>query len=185
MANLAQPLVKEYTDETPMQERIEAARKSYQEDRSQMTSVVARKFGINELDVIRMLPAEQAIEMDASKWEEIIRSFEELDNVHVIMSNASGVLECFGKFGNFSTFGDYFNVQTKSIDMHIRGKTLQNVFAIEKPGHMDGVSTLSFQFFNDRGEAAFKVFLTFGGKKPAPERRTRWETIRDKFLKSD
>lgn len=185
MSSLADPMVEQFTEDTPHEQRIEAAQRAYQEDRTQMTSVIARKFGIKELDVVRMQPAEQAVELDASQWEQIIRSFEELNNAHVIMSNGSGVLEVFGQFGKFSFWGDYFNVQTKSIDMHIRWKTLKHVFAIEKPGHMDGVSTLSFQFYNEQGDAAFKVFLTFGGKKPSPEKRAQWESIRDRFLKKD
>jgi putative hemin transport protein len=162
-------------------QRLEAARQSYEKNRSQMTSVLARQYGLTELEVVGLLPEEQVTPLDISRWESIIRGFEDLDNVHVIMSNASGVMECFGKFGNFSKTGPFFNVQTKSIDMHIRHETLAHAFAIEKPGHMDGVSTLSVQFFNHDGHAAFKVFLTFGGKKPAPERVAQWEAIRQQY----
>jgi putative hemin transport protein len=101
----------------------------------------------------------------------------------VIASNASVTLECFGEFGNFSTWGEFFNVQTRSLDMHIRFKRLAAVFAVQKPGHMDGVNTLSFQFFDQRGTAAFKVFLTFGGDAPTPERIQQFVQIRDRFRK--
>ena len=79
---------------------------------------------------------------------ELVRAFETLGDVHVIVTNGSVTLESFGRFGNFSSFGEsdhrYFNVQTKSLDMHIRPATIAAVFAVEKPGHMDGVRTLSF-----------------------------------------
>ena len=52
--------------------------------------------------------------------------------------------------------------------MHIRGARLATVFAVVKPSHIDGVDTLSFQFYDRDGAAAFKVFVTFGGKKAAP-----------------
>lgn len=165
----------------PRSERLEAARESYERNRSQMTSVLARQYGLTEAEVIQVLPAEQVTPLDVSQWEAIIRGFEEMGDVHVILSNTSGVLEVFGKFGNFSTTGPFFNVQTKTIDMHLRPATFAHAFAIEKPGHMDGVSTLSFQFFNTDGHAAFKVFLTFGGKAPAPERRAQWEAVRERF----
>ena len=35
---------------------------------------------------------------------------------------------------------------------------------MKKPGHMDGIDTLSIQFFDPSGAAAFKVFLTFGAQ---------------------
>ncbi|HRK31401.1 MAG TPA: ChuX/HutX family heme-like substrate-binding protein [Tepidisphaeraceae bacterium] len=156
-------------------------REAFNENRSKMTMQLARELGLPEAVVIRALPESIAVELDASRWEEIIRSFESIGQVHVIASNSAVTLEAFGTFGNFSTWGDYFNVQTKSLDMHIRHKELTAVFAVEKPGHMDGVPTLSFQFFDSRGSSAFKVFLTFGSKEPSPEVRTRFNQIRDSF----
>lgn len=180
MATLGTRQLVEVSPDAPRSQRLEAARKSYEQDRSQMTSVLARQYGLSEAEIVGILPPEQVAPLDVTQWETIIRSFEEVGNVHVIMSNTSGVLEVFGQFGNFSRTGPFFNVQTKSIDMHLRPDTLAHVFAIEKPGHMDGVSTLSIQFFNHEGSAAFKVFFTFGGKAPSPERRAQWEAIRDR-----
>ena len=68
--------------------------------------------------------------------------------------------------------GWFFNVQTK-LDMHIRWPRLGTAFAVEKPGHLDGVPTLSVQFFDKDGQSAFKVFLSFGGKQPSAERRAK------------
>ena len=77
----------------------------------------------------------------------------------------------------------YFNEQTKSLDMHLRPSTLGAAFAVEKPGHMDGVRTLSFQFYHREGFAAFKVFLTFGGAAPPPQRVEQFNAIRDRFAR--
>jgi len=54
------------------------------------------------------------------------------------------------------------------------------VFAVEKPGHMNGMATRSIQFFDQTGAAAFKVFLNFGGPI-APESETRFAELRAKF----
>jgi putative hemin transport protein len=156
-------------------------RDKLKENSSRMTIQIARELGVPEIEVIRAMPAENVVELDITRWEELIRSFEELENVHVIASNGSVTLECFGQFGNFSTWGEYFNVQTKSLDMHIRFKVLAGAFAVVKPGHMDGVQTVSFQFYDQNGTAAFKVFLTFGGKAPSPERMAMFHSIRDRF----
>lgn len=164
-------------------DRRRQIRQAYDANPNQMTVVLARQLAVPEADVLEALTPDAAAELDATRWEELLRSFEPLGNVHVVASNASTTLEAFGQFGNFSAWGDFFNVQTKSLDMHIRGKTLARVFAVEKPSHMDGVPTLSFQFFNHQGDAAFKVFLTFGGKAVEPEKRAAFDKLRQQFTR--
>lgn len=156
-------------------------REAFDRNRSKMTLILARELGIPEAQIIRALPDNLSVELDIARWEECIRAFEALGQVHVIASNGAVTLECFGTFGNFSTWGEFFNVQTKSLDMHIRHKELASAFAVVKPGHMDGVQTLSFQFFDTRGTSAFKVFLTFGGDAPTPERVKQFTDTRDRF----
>jgi putative heme iron utilization protein len=145
-----------------------------------MTMQLARDLGVPEVDVIRALPDGRAVELDIDRWEEIIRSFEAFGAVHVIVSNGAVTLEATGQFGNFSTWGDFFNVQTK-LDMHVRWPRLGAAFAVEKPGHLDGVPTLSVQFYDTDGNSAFKVFLTFGGKPPTSERRAQFDSLRERF----
>ena len=101
--------------------------------------------------------------------------------VHVIVSNGGATCEVTGQFGGFSTWGEFFNVQTKTLDMHIRWPQLAALFAVEKPGHMDGVNTLSVQFYDRQGSAAFKVFITFGGQKPSPETQAKFDELRRRF----
>ena len=150
-------------------------------DPRRMTVQLARELGVPEEQVIRALPASRVTELDVGRWEELLRALEPLGKVHVIVTNGAVTLEAFGTFGNFSTFGEYFNVQTKDLDMHIRPATLGAVFAVEKPGHLDGVNTLSFQFYDRAGAAAFKVFLTFGGANPPAAKVDAFVAIRERF----
>jgi putative heme iron utilization protein len=145
-----------------------------------MTMQLARELGVPEVEVIRALPDGRATELDVGRWEELIRGLEPLGTLHVIVTNGAATLEAVGEFGNFSTWGEFFNVQTK-LDMHIRWPQLGAAFAVEKPGHLDGVPTLSVQFYDKTGHSAFKVFLTFGGKTPAPERRAQFDALRERF----
>ena len=124
------------------------------------------------------------MELDVSRWEELIGAFERLGDVHVIVSNGSVTCEVVGRFGGFSTVGEFFNVQSGTLDMHIRHGRLGAAFAVEKPGHTDGVKTLSFQFFDRDGASAFKVFVSFGGTPAAPERAALFAGIRDQFRKA-
>src|SRR4051812_7848487 len=145
-----------------------------------MTMQVARQLGVPEADVIRALPDGRAVELDVARWEELIRSLEPFGNVHVIVTNGAVTLESTGTFGNFSTWGEFFNVQTK-LDMHVRWPQLGAAFAVEKPGHLDGVNTLSVQFYDKAGVAAFKVFITFGGAPPSPEKAAKFAELRERF----
>ncbi len=156
----------------------EQIRAAIAENPNQMTMLLARQFGVPEVEVIRAFPDSRAVELDARRWEEVIRRLQDFGKVHVIVSNGGATLEANGEFGNFSTTGDFFNVQTKSLDMHIRWREIGAVFAVEKPGHLDGNKTLSFQFFDRSGNSAFKVFLGFGSSIP-PEKAERFTEIRD------
>jgi putative heme iron utilization protein len=55
------------------------------------------------------------------------------------------------------------------------------VFAFRKPSHLDKHESLSFQFFDKRGNAAFKVFLNFGGNEPSPELREKYKALIETF----
>jgi putative heme iron utilization protein len=161
-------------------ERLHRLRDAIRQHPNRMTLQVARDFGVPEVEVIRALPDGRAVELDASRWEELLRSFESLGRLHVIVSNGATTMESVGAFGGFSTFGEFFNVQSGSLDLHIRHAELAAAFAVEKPGHIDGVNTLSVQFYDRAGAAAFKVFLTFGGRVP-PERAAQFADLRDRF----
>ena len=160
----------------------ECIRAAIRENPSQMTMLLARQFGVPEVEVVRAFPDDRAAELDARRWEELIRRLEAFGKLHVIVSNGATTLEANGEFGGFSTTGDFFNVQTASLDMHVRWRQIGAAFAVEKPGHMDGRKTLSFQFFDRSGHAAFKVFLGFGGSLP-PEKAERFVQVRDAFQK--
>jgi putative heme iron utilization protein len=147
-----------------------------------MTPVLARKLDVPEMEVIRRLPGDGTVELDLAQWEAIIRSFEALGNVFVINTNPVCVLENEGTFSHFSTIGEYFNVQDPTLDMHIRYREIAAIFAVEKPSHTDGAKTQSFQFFGKDGRAGFKVFLTFGGQDPSPERQQQFTDIRNRFI---
>lgn len=147
-----------------------------------MTLQLAHELGVTEVEVIRAFPSHRAVELDISRWEELLRCFEDLGVLRVIVSNGCATAELEGQFGGFSKTGPFFNVQTPSLDMHIRWRELDAVFAVEKPGHMDGVSTFSFQFYDKAGAAGFKVFLNFG-EPVSPEKAIAFAKLGERFRK--
>ncbi len=175
----ATPLSPDLTQE----EKLLAIREAFNSDRSQMTLMLAHKLRIQEVEIIRALEGDTAHELDFSRWEEIIRAFEPLGNVHVIVSNGAATIEVYGQFGKFTNADGFLNVRTKSLDMHIRTWELTSVFAFRKPSHLDGHESLSFQLFDKKGSAAFKVFLNFGGNEPSAELLEKYNTLIEKFVK--
>lgn len=158
-------------------DRIRAA---VEKNPRKMTLQLARDLGVPEVEVIRAFPADRVMELDIARWMELFQSFEVFGSVRVLVSNGATTIEVDGQFGGFSTAGEFFNVQTDTLDMHIRWQQLAAVFAVEKPGHMDGTGTRSFQFFDQTGAAALKVFVNFGGSI-SPEREAQFIELRTKF----
>jgi len=155
-------------------------RQAIERNPRRMTLQLARDLGVPEVEVIRAFPDRRAVELDAGRWEELLRELEAFGTVRVLVSNGATTLEVDGVFGGFSTAGEFFNVQTDTLDLHLRGAEIAAAFAVEKPGHMDGLATRSFQLFDRAGAAALKVFLNFGGPI-APEREARFAALRDKL----
>jgi len=158
-------------------DRIRAA---VEKNPRKMTLQLARDLGVPEVEVIRAFPPDRVTELDIARWEELLRSLEPLGPVRVLVSNGAATIEVDGQFGGFSTTAEFFNVQTDTLDMHIRWRELATVFAVEKPGHIDGTATRSFQFFDQTGAAALKVFLNFGGPIQ-PDREAQFIELRAKF----
>jgi putative hemin transport protein len=163
-----------------MTEQADRIRNAVEKNPRKMTLQLSRDLGVPEVEVIRAFPPDRVTELEIARWEEVLRSFEALGSVRVLVSNGATTIEVDGQFGGFSTTGEFFNVQTDTLDMHVRWQQLAAVFAVEKPGHMDGTATRSIQFFDQTGAAALKVFLNFGGKIP-PEREAWFKEVRTKF----
>jgi len=145
-----------------------------------MTLQLARELGVPEVEIVRALPDGRSVELDVRRWEDLLRNLGTFGGVRILLSNGAATIEVDGQFGGFSTTGEFFNVQTETLDMHIRWEQLAAVFAVEKPGHMDGTATRSFQFFDQVGAAAFKVFLNFGGPISS-QRETLFIELRNQF----
>ena len=159
-------------------EQLAKVKAALAENPSAMTMQLARHLGVPEAEVLRAMPT--SVELDAGRWQELFAALEGLGEVTVIVSNGSVTCEVNGAFGGFSTFGEFFNVQTPTLDLHVRYAHLAAAFAVEKPGHLNGNPTLSVQFFDMRGDSALKVFLNFSGR-PTAERQEWFRAVRERF----
>jgi putative heme degradation protein len=167
---------------TPAGAGPDAVREAVLRNPRAMTLRLARELGVPEVEVIRAFPAGRATELEVTRWEGLVRAFEHLGPVRVLVSNVGATLEVEGAFGGFSTTWEFFNVQTPTLDLHVRWPELAAAFAVEKPGHVGGAVTRSFQFFDRGGAAVFKVFLNFGGPI-APRREEQFLALREEYRK--
>jgi putative heme iron utilization protein len=165
------------------EEHLAAIREAYNRDRSQMTLMLAHQLQVPEVDIIRALEGDTACELDFFRWEEFIRALEPLGDVTVIVSNGATTIEVYGQFGKFTNKDGFLNVRTDSLDMHIRSWELASIFSFHKPSHLDKHESLSFQFFDRRGNSAFKVFLNFGGNDPSSTLMEKYNDLIERFKK--
>ena len=134
-------------------DRIRAA---VEKNPRKMTLQLARDLGVPEVEVIRAFPADRVMELDISRWEELIQSFEAFGAVRVLVSNGATTIEVDGQFGGFSTAGEFFNVSDPTRSTSISdGSSWRRVFAVGKarPHGWDGDTQLSV-FRSNRGSGA-------------------------------
>jgi putative hemin transport protein len=141
-------------------DRIEAVRAWFREDPSRMTMMASRKFELPEQAVVSTLVGQWPIvRLRDDAFRELMEALPDLGLMRVFVRSKAAVIESVGVFGGFSETGPFFNVQTDTLDMHILFDEIGAIYAVEKQGHDSNNATHSFQFFDKRGDAAFKAFL--------------------------
>src|SRR5262249_15953551 len=140
---------------------VESVRAYFGEDRSRMTMMAARKFGVPEQRVLEALHGSSGwpiTKLRDGVFRELVESLPNPGLMGGFVRSQAAVIESVGHFGGFSEAGPFFNVQTDTLDMHILHEEIQSIYAVEKVGHDSDITTHSFQFFDRQGDAAFKAF---------------------------
>jgi putative hemin transport protein len=141
-------------------DKVEAVRAWFREDPSRMTMMASRKFELPEQAVVATLIGQWPIvRLRDDAFRELMEALPGLGTMRVFVRSKAVVIESVGIFGGFSETGPFFNVQTDTLDMHILHEEIGAIYAVEKRGHDSDNATHSFQFFDIRGDAAFKAFL--------------------------
>jgi len=144
----------------PAAELHQSIRGYFEGDRSRMTMMAARKFGVPEQTVVEALVGTWPIvKLRDGAFRDLLEALPELGTMRVFVRSRAAVIESVGTFGGFSDAGPFFNVQTDTLDMHILHDEIASIFAVEKWGHDTTTTTYSFQFFDRTGDAAFKAYL--------------------------
>jgi putative hemin transport protein len=170
------------TNPGPESEVIEAVRDYFRADRSRMTMMAARKFGIPEREIVDALVGQwPIIPLKVEAFRELVEAFPELGLMRVFVRSKAAVIESVGVFGGFSETEPFFNVQTDTLDMHILHAEIGSIYAVRKIGHDSTFETHSFQFFDHSGDAAFKAFLWENFPNVPPERVEAFQALAARF----
>lgn len=152
---------------------------------AQFTGVLARRYGVSELDILRAHPEEKCCELNPEKIEDVIRELETLGTMMVICTNEAAILEVNGRFGGYSKEMGFFNILTDTLDMHLTLKNITSAFCHIKKPHTGGNVTHSLQFYKEDGRPAFKAFILksnaeeFGDNYD--EQIEGWKSLREKY----
>ena len=163
---------------------VESIRDYFRPDRSKMTMMAARKFGVSEHTVVEALVGQWPIvRLDETAFRALMETFPSLGLMRVFVRSKAAVMESVGTFGGFSESGPFFNVQTDTLDMHIFHDQIAAIYAVEKVGHDSTFTTHSFQFFDPEGNAAFKAFLWENYPDVPAEKLERFRELAKRFAK--
>jgi len=146
------------------QTKAETIRAWFRENPARMTIKASRYFEVTEAEVLEALKPEWPLkELRPDAFEEILEGLREIGKVRILVRNGLAVLEsdhdlCNAHFTKSS--GVFFNIGGEGLDMHIRYKEFDRIFALEKKSHMNPDNiTYSFQFYGNDGNVAMKIFL--------------------------
>lgn len=143
--------------------KTEVIREWFKKDPSRMTMVASRHFEVSEGEVIKALIGQWPItELRGDAFKEIMDGLKEVGLVRIFVRSRACVMECDGNLGeaSFSNSGPFFNIDGGGLDMHIIHNEITSAYALEKQSHMNPDDhTYSIQFYDSKGDAAFKIFL--------------------------
>lgn len=140
--------------------------------------VLAREHGVSTLDATRMLPAENCRFAPAEKFADVMGELTAWGDVLFIVHTPSIVLECEGAIPPGEFGRGYFNLHGESpIGGHIKADRCRAIAFVRRP--FMGRESCSIQFFDQDGEAMFKIFVRrLEDRSMDPAQVARFEELR-------
>jgi hypothetical protein len=162
-------------------DRIVALRARLAENADGVAENLARDFGVSTLDVVTELPATHRSLVPADRFEAVMADLTSWGEVLFIVHTPDIVLECAGRIPPGSSSRGYFNIHGDSpIGGHIKADRCRAIAFVRRP--FMGRDSCSIQFFNEAGEAMFKVFVRRDTQRNLlPEQVAAFETLRSRL----
>lgn len=119
---------------------------------------IARDYGVSTLEVVKNLPKEHCTIADGEKFADVLTDVTTWGPILFIVHTPDIVLECEGPLPPGSVARGYYNIHGDSpIGGHIRADNCRAIVFVSRP--FMGRQSCSIQFFNEVGEAMFKIFV--------------------------
>ncbi|BBB92132.1 MAG TPA: heme utilization cystosolic carrier protein HutX [Methylomusa anaerophila] len=146
-------------------------------------SSIAAELGVSEMDVIRAMSFEDAQEVSAACFDEIMTAVADWGVVTLLVANEAAILEVKGHIPPGSHGFGYYNFKhgQSPIGGHIKASAIKSIFFVNRPYR--GLESMSIQFFNSEGQGIFKIFLSRDQKRRIiPEQRQKYAELREVLL---
>ncbi len=117
---------------------------------------LAADLGVSEGELVAACCGEEAVRLEP-RWQEFLKELPSLGEVMVLTRNEAFVHEKDGTFGRIEFIGRMVQVVNHDVDLRIFLNHWKHVFAFKQVSH--GSTLLSFQVFDNRGQAMHKIFL--------------------------
>ena len=119
---------------------------------------IAREYAVSTLEVVRNLLPDQRTIVDGERFAAIMEDIGTWGDILFIVHTPDIVLECEGALPPGSFARGYYNIHGESpIGGHIRAENCRAIAFVARP--FMGRASCSIQFFNEAGEAMFKIFV--------------------------
>jgi putative heme utilization carrier protein HutX len=138
---------------------------------------IAREHGTSTLAVLDALSDEHRTIVAGTLFAEVMKDLESWGEVLFIVHTPDIVLECAGSVPPGSFGRDYYNIHgDSSIGGHIKAENCTHIVFVKRP--FMARPSRSIQFFNQAGEAMFKVFVQRDAKREVlVDQVTRFEVL--------
>jgi putative heme utilization carrier protein HutX len=139
---------------------------------------IAREYGVSTLEVVRNLLPDQRTITGGEHFAEILADVTAWGEIVFIVHTPDIVLECKGVLPPGGFARGYFNLHGDSpIGGHIRAENCRAIVFVSRP--FMGRASCSIQFFNEAGEAMFKIFVSRNeARELIPEQLQKFEALR-------
>ncbi|MDQ0357907.1 putative heme utilization radical SAM enzyme HutW [Rhodoplanes tepidamans] len=140
--------------------------------------VLARQHGVSTLEATRMLPAANCTFAPADTFADVMGELTSWGPMQFIVHTPSIVLECQGPVPPGEFGRGYFNLHGDSpIGGHIKADRCTAIAFVRRP--FMGRESCSIQFFDQDGEAMFKIFVRrMPDRSMDPEQVEKFEAMR-------